>query len=416
MWSIIVLIQEMLMRYNEIYSAPFNKPMRSLNYEELNAFIRGEFGENEEGLHLDYKLEEPSDLLRHVVAFANTEGGIIMIGVDEMNRIPKQNPRGVHIDDETCKHYVKQIRDNVSPRIYPEIAVAAVPESGGASGIVCIRVHPSPESPHRWKRKGGGAVPFYRVGDESRELVGDCYLDLQGRMEISTRLSAEIEEEHHDYFRGLVANCLPPPVAFRHFTVGPIYPIENLIQNRTLLDLLLKARAQNLGMDRPLLEILHKLAPASPSARGALLTLSGPGEHCGLLSVSNTNQVLFSEGFKEDTNADRRGTLDVSNLVIVITQVWTVFSTICRESGYLGYARYKLALENVMNRPLFQPFGERDNRCKRKEPQYSTTFELFDEMTEADALSPILKELLWDFGVPEADENAKTYFRDNPVI
>ncbi len=57
----------------------WNKPASELTFADLDAFLCAKF---EEGHRLDYKLTFPSDLGKTIAAFANTLGGVIILGVD----------------------------------------------------------------------------------------------------------------------------------------------------------------------------------------------------------------------------------------------------------------------------------------------------------------------------------------------
>jgi hypothetical protein len=120
----------------------YNLPIQEISYEMIEAFCQLE---REEDIDLDYKSDWPSDLDKILCAFANTQGGIVLIGVEEENktRRPKCPPMGVVGTEEALRQKALNIAfDRVYPPIIPEVQVCALPESEGRS-VVVIRVTPT---------------------------------------------------------------------------------------------------------------------------------------------------------------------------------------------------------------------------------------------------------------------------------
>lgn len=129
-------------------------------------------GQVPEGLHLDYKREtygsrddNKKELLKDVSAFANANGGHIVIGIDETEGVASQlcGITVVDIDVEVSR-LDQIIRTGLEPRI-PGIRVRAVP-LGSQSHAIVVRVPRSWRLPHRvcaqnsnrfWIRNSAGA-------------------------------------------------------------------------------------------------------------------------------------------------------------------------------------------------------------------------------------------------------------------
>ncbi len=80
---------------------------------DLRKLIKG--GETET---LEFKASFDKETIETAVAFANTKGGIILIGVSDKGRI-----NGIQIGKETLKDWVNQISQSSEPRIIPEIEI-----------------------------------------------------------------------------------------------------------------------------------------------------------------------------------------------------------------------------------------------------------------------------------------------------
>src|SRR3954451_18508567 len=57
----------------------WNKPISSIDFSDIDLFCQGKLPES---ARLDYKVDFPSNLEKTIAAFANTVGGLILLGVD----------------------------------------------------------------------------------------------------------------------------------------------------------------------------------------------------------------------------------------------------------------------------------------------------------------------------------------------
>lgn len=72
-----------------------DKPLESIEFEDIDRFVQERWPE---GKTLDYKRdnyggkdEDKKELLKDVSSFANTQGGDILIGIDEDKGIPTES-------------------------------------------------------------------------------------------------------------------------------------------------------------------------------------------------------------------------------------------------------------------------------------------------------------------------------------
>jgi ATP-dependent DNA helicase RecG len=87
-----------------------------LRQADLRKLIKG--GETET---VEFKASFDKETIETAVAFANTKGGIILIGVSDKGRI-----NGIQIGKETLKDWVNQISQSAEPRIIPEIEIEEI--------------------------------------------------------------------------------------------------------------------------------------------------------------------------------------------------------------------------------------------------------------------------------------------------
>ncbi len=114
---------------------------------------RGPPGKGDAQWHAGQQLPEASrnQLLAHVVAFANAEGGHLVLGIDEAeggSRVAtalSPLPR-IMLLAETIRN---QIRDLIEPQLLHVEVHPVASSDGAADGFLVIRVAPSARAPHR---------------------------------------------------------------------------------------------------------------------------------------------------------------------------------------------------------------------------------------------------------------------------
>lgn len=115
-----------------------------------------------EGKTLEFKrdLSSPAGVLRTIVAFANTAGGTILIGVEDGTR----RVCGVVDPVAVEERLASLIADSITPRVLPDIEVRPYRRSH----LLVIQVFPSASRPHHLTKAGPEAGTFVRVGSTNR--------------------------------------------------------------------------------------------------------------------------------------------------------------------------------------------------------------------------------------------------------
>ena len=115
-----------------------------------------------EGKNLEFKrdLSSPAGFLRTVGAFANTTGGVILIGVEDRTR----HIRGVSDPLDLEERVVSLISDSIKPRLLPDVELLSYRNRQ----VVAVEVFPSPARPHYLAREGLQRGTYVRVGSSNR--------------------------------------------------------------------------------------------------------------------------------------------------------------------------------------------------------------------------------------------------------
>lgn len=115
-----------------------------------------------EGKTLEFKrdLSSPEGVLKGVVAFANTSGGVLLIGVEDGTRKVK-GVRDVLAEEERL---ASLISDSISPKLIPSMEVIPWRKTH----ILAVEIYPSPSRPHHLNRLGPKDGVYVRVGSTNR--------------------------------------------------------------------------------------------------------------------------------------------------------------------------------------------------------------------------------------------------------
>lgn len=125
-----------------------------------------------EGMHLEFKLKatHPEKIVREIVAFANAEGGLLLVGVGDDRSIP-----GVKFADEDEYILTRAISRYCFPAIsytYQKIAVT------DERDVLALSVQPGDNKPHY-------------VMDDAAQQTGKAYVRVKDR---SVQASREVRE------------------------------------------------------------------------------------------------------------------------------------------------------------------------------------------------------------------------------
>ncbi len=124
-----------------------------MRYESLESKI----------LEFKERLDDYSRLLETVTAFANTQGGTIIIGIRDSDRLI------VGLSAEEIERYSQEIPQIIADTISPQIAADLYEQHLAGKTCVTIRVFPGPQKPYFLKKFGYPSGVFLRFGAHTRK-------------------------------------------------------------------------------------------------------------------------------------------------------------------------------------------------------------------------------------------------------
>jgi ATP-dependent DNA helicase RecG len=126
-----------------------------------------------EGKTLEFKrdLSSPKNMLKTLVAFANTAGGRLLIGVEDRTRevLGVENP----LDEE--ERLCNLISDNIEPRMVPNVELIALKDKT----LLGVEVYPSGSRPHWLKNEGASEGVYVRLGSTNRKADRELIAELK---------------------------------------------------------------------------------------------------------------------------------------------------------------------------------------------------------------------------------------------
>ena len=131
-----------------------------------------------EGKILEFKQDtsSPRNFLKTLVAFANSAGGRVVIGVTDKTREPLgiENP----LDEE--ERLCNLIADSISPRLVPNVELTTIDNKT----LLIVEVFPSNSRPHYLRSEGLENGVYVRLGSTNRradrELIGELRRSVEG--------------------------------------------------------------------------------------------------------------------------------------------------------------------------------------------------------------------------------------------
>ena len=121
-----------------------------------------------EGARGEFKTSFQKEVIASLVAFANTKGGLVLVGVSDSGQVT-----GVEIQAETLQGWVNQCKQNTSPSVIPDIEIVVL----DGKTVAIISVDEYPIKPVACKGRY-----FKRIGNANHQMspteISDAHIKL----------------------------------------------------------------------------------------------------------------------------------------------------------------------------------------------------------------------------------------------
>jgi hypothetical protein len=302
----------------------FTKPLDQVDANDIKGLIdtpegqlfeiKSQLAADKNGRDLWYESPEdgktrkgPSDyakqnIFKEVVAFANSEGGWIVIGLEETSDHPKR-VAGIAEPLRDCHELAERLKrasyDWIDPPL-PSLQCRGIDIGNPGEGVIVFRVPRSFEAPHRLYKKNRTQEAYKRVGDESKPMrmreIQDMTLDMARGQE---RVDREFNNARERYL------LLQPQQSTKKMLLGfyiALIPLSgpvtidrpyleiNLFRRKTIFEGLWSNR-QKLNIETIDAPCNKKVSQVKPILRGAMKTWSCAYNHPSETQIVNEDFV-----------------------------------------------------------------------------------------------------------------------------
>ena len=372
----------------------FTKPIDEITFEDVKSFCK----EWAEGVRVEYKSEITVN--RHipkiVSSFANTYGGIFLIGVEadqkknRVNSIP-----GVPQQNGIEEQIQQSALTGIYPGIIPEIKLIDVPNSSNV--VVVVRVDESVQAPHAIQNsteayiRTGSITQPYKRSDMDR--LAYMFKRREDSQLVAQQILDRIEKRTHNVLPKykLIRNVQKLRSSLPIFTViaRPVFPYRPVISASDIYEALLI---------RPLRRVEGGV---SHIRSDEYLELNEYG------IVLHRVELSFSE----------QREIDYTQFIYHINDSVLRVRNLFYKCEYLGNIEVTARLQNVLRKELIDPdripygrditYNIGDTKCLDAEvfaSKQCLSRDLEHEENRKDLVEDLICQLLWAFNIP-ADQS-----------
>ncbi len=355
-----------------------------------------------EGLRVEYKRDFDGNvrekLPKVISSFANSHGGMLVIGVNTVNGIPQPPFEG--FGPPAREEFVLTVENICLQNIYPPVLprTTVVPSDVANRAFLVIEVEESGEAPHAienskkvYVRTGNAANP-YDLADV------DLIIDLVKRRKEPLELRDRLEKSAESRAGKWVMN----PQSYIQVTICPRFPRSALCSSEEVYDFIQKMRYRGGGFIHP--NYLHRV-PDGVAGQIAESMAGGAAyeevNRFGLLFARTRFRKVPWEGQRE----------------VLVLLYGDLFHSLCkflycaesfyRATGFRGTVLVRVSLHNVAEERMtfyrlggvfFDDLSPNDFRCISEVVSTERVAEV-DRIVrnKLDVLTDILGELAWSF-------------------
>jgi hypothetical protein len=401
----------------------FTKPIQEITYEDIVNFC----GEDHlEGSILEYKSQLPDNdkIAKSLSAFANTYGGVFIVGVNAPSGKPEPPFEG--FDFDPAMKYEEKIESiclaHIKEPIFPEIHVC---EPVDNKTFIVVRIAESPLTPHR---VANNTRVYVRTGQSStpnEEADWGKIEWLASRREKSIELRERLKQEADQYFlnacklKGVNLNDKKAYFATLSLKLIPLFPQTPIIDFSRLesignvIDVNHFQHFPAMSLYKPPLirQGIHKL-----EFLGGEDNQPNHGKSFKYIYLNSFGVYSFKEDIGKVVKPEGQTDVKIIKLSRIMTDVhYFLLSAIqfYKEIGYFGNLQFKIEIEGALGVNLYNPLasqynGDIDLGLKVTSDQLQWEREtnlpqLVDNTVEVSA--SLIHDIIWSLGIRGYDQD-----------
>ena len=378
----------------------FVKPINEIEFEDVKAFCDEQIEENR---RLEYKKafsskDEKKQIAKEISAFANTHGGIILVGVGEKDRKPKLPIDGIDYVKGLNEKVTSIALKNIYPPVFPETTVCRF-ENNHEKAVVVIRVQESDETPHTVERTTGIYVRVDSQNEPQRARYEEIEWLINRRekaVENRERLLRRAEERFDNQPRRKNFK------AFQCVSVIPVFPHAPLVALKNVSDIAKKSKVLVPTCHFPLTsqyKTAHESIVYEKYSANAFLNYT----EINLFGLIFSKQSLWG--------SDNEKKVNLFEAAYMVEGMLRFSLNFYEKIGYRGLILISLSLEGIRggfltnpssitwSEDIEQPLGSSDFDDSITLERKITVRELSERFDEI--VKDLFNEFLWSFGVDD---------------
>jgi hypothetical protein len=370
----------------------FTKNIGEIQFDDISNFVDIRLRED---LRLDYKEDFPTDLAKTVIAFANTVGGIILIGVkaNRNTNQPEQIP-GIVLSAGLEERVTNITMSNIEPPISPEVKVCPYKSNAGLTqndrAVVVIRVSQSDIAPHYDSRSNAIWIRNHNTCNQASLDVIERLLERRDK----GNLLREGMEQEANQVRNNVLPGFPLTngrLGYYEIRLSPSYPLK-INFNKSTDDFL-----------REQIESIHRINEASPKLSGIdfMYRNHAANRPIRFFSFSRNGFLIHIEPLEMPTQDEVYG----ERVIQILAKMLRASVRIYEHFGYFGRLSVQVSVGGVQRMKLLSlipntvPFDD-PRTCQEDDIRIEGSYPLDKiRMDETAILSSVYNDLLRGFQI-----------------
>lgn len=336
----------------------FYKKINEITFGYIENFCQQKISEN---IVLDYKADftKPhSDLAKTISAFANTYGGVIIIGIeqDDANK-PKLPPKGIDFVRGLHEKVVQIDLDNIFPPVLPQVQVV---DPRGSKTFVVIRVCPSNATPHSVENR----TMVYLRTDNINRPERRATEEERGWLRNNRQKSEELKDFiHHkisqrrvniEYRPLLITDAIPPASgkARGELSICPLYPKDILIKPEKIEGLISEIAVKDwFGSFNNFPDISSNPTPTFDGFMAYYIETDG--DRLYYTEINQYGFIFHHESFARKgplgkSDEKSKDSISMSQLIARLDIFTQAAHNFYKNIGYWGYLELKFKLDNIL--------------------------------------------------------------------
>lgn len=377
----------------------FVKPINEIEFKDVEAFCDEQIEENS---RVEYKKafsskDENKQIAKEISSFANTRGGIILVGVGEKDRKPRLPIEGIDYVEGFYEKVTSIALKNIYPPVFPETKVCKF-GNNLEKAVVVIRVQESDETPHTVERTTG----IYVRVDSQNEPQRARYEDIEW---LINRRKKAVENRERLLMRAKERFNNQPTrknfEAFQCVSIIPVYPHAPLVDLENLSDMANQSKVS-------VHDVVFPLTNQSKASHESIVYDSAYGQFLNYTEINKFGLIFSKQSLWEDHNEKKVNIFEAAHMVEKVLRFSLNFY---EKIGYRGLISINLSLEGIKGSFLTNPSSiiwSNNNEQRLGSSNFDNSIILERKVTVCELserfdeiLKGLYNEFLWSFGVAE---------------